>query len=78
MRRNDHIVQAKQRIRGFPIAQFRWFLLNVIETGASNPAFFQCLVQGTVIDNRPTRGIDEDGTWLHTAKLGFIYEMTCL
>ena len=77
MRRDDHIVQAEKRIRWFPVVLLCRFLRDVVQTGASDPAFFQCSVEGTVIDDRSAGGIDEDGARLHAMELGLAYEILC-
>ena len=51
VRGNNYILQPKQWIRRFPVAQLRRLLLNVVQTGARNPALFQGAIERLVVHN---------------------------
>jgi hypothetical protein len=68
VRCNNHILQAKQRIRWFPVAQPGRFLLDIIQAGARNPAFFQGAIQRLVINNWSACSIDEKSAFLKTVR----------
>src|SRR5215471_5647268 len=65
VRGHDHVVEVKQGTLRPPIAMLRGFLFEVIERRSGDPALGEGPVERTIADDRPTRGIDQDGAPLH-------------
>ena len=57
MRRDDHVVQAEERVLRFPVAQLGGFLLDVVQAGSGDPPFLQGQVQGVVMCSRERDGL---------------------